>query len=209
MNLRGRWTEFFQTRTTGDFLVFFNLVENAYSQPHRAYHNLSHIKACFSCLDKYLEAGGCIAEPDAIELAIWYHDLVYEITISGNEEKSANQLAIDMTVLKIPGPTVLEVQRLILLTKTHETADNDLDGQLMLDIDLSILGASQVAYQRYSEGISKEYQFIDSEIYKAARIDILKKFLARHQIYRTSYFFNQLEQKARRNIEDELISLGA
>ena len=61
----------------------FNSLVSLYSQDYRTYHNLSHIDRMLSWLDK--SGGGS----DAIELAIWFHDAIYEPLASDNEEESA------------------------------------------------------------------------------------------------------------------------
>ena len=44
-----------------------------YSEPHRYYHDSSHLAHCMEQLDT---ARGSIAAPDEVEMAIWFHDVV-------------------------------------------------------------------------------------------------------------------------------------
>lgn len=62
--------------------VFDGLME-LYSEENRAYHNLLHIDRMLSWLDESGEAS------DAVELAIWFHDAIYDPQGSQNEAKSA------------------------------------------------------------------------------------------------------------------------
>ena len=57
------------------------------------------------------------------------------------------------------------------------------DQALLVDIDLSILGAEPDVYDIYEQGIRKEYKLIPSFIYKKKRKEILNSFLAREHIY--------------------------
>src|SRR3954465_15774143 len=59
----------------------------AYSQKHRRYHTTAHIEYCLSEFDK---ARALANEPAEVEIALWFHDAIYDPYASGNEEKSAD-----------------------------------------------------------------------------------------------------------------------
>ena len=57
-----------------------------YDAPGRHYHNLRHIRHCLAELDA---AKSLAKDPTSVELAIWFHDAVYDPQCHDNEERSA------------------------------------------------------------------------------------------------------------------------
>jgi len=95
-----------------------------------------------------------------IQLAAWFHDVIYDSKAKANEQKSADYAVVSLTKLKIPSTTVEFVRSLVLSTKTHQTLLTDIDSQILLDSDLVILGSSEWEYQTYAQAIRKEYSWI-------------------------------------------------
>ncbi len=56
---------------------------SAYAEPHRHYHTQHHIAACLEALDAHRH---CAERPEEVELAIWFHDAVYDTRRTDNEE---------------------------------------------------------------------------------------------------------------------------
>src|SRR5688572_7603457 len=52
-----------------------SLIIAKYSEKHRFYHNLSHIHALLSTAETFREK---ISDFDAVRLAAWFHDVIYE-----------------------------------------------------------------------------------------------------------------------------------
>lgn len=69
-----------------DTNIYADLIE-AHSQTHRAYHTLEHIAACLKHLDQVKDM---VDRPDEIELALWFHDAIYQPFSATNEEDSAD-----------------------------------------------------------------------------------------------------------------------
>lgn len=176
----------------------------AYQQNHRAYHDLTHVDACLRHLDA---VGTQTCNRQAIELALWFHDAVYEPMSKTNEEDSANWAGEFLSRNAAPIDFNHRVCDLILLTKYHE-CPAEFDSQLMLDIDLSILGASPDAYEQFEHNVRKEYQVVPQATFQAKRRQILQAFLKRPAIYQTTYFFERLEDQARINLANAINSLG-
>src|SRR5690606_17377770 len=102
-------------------------IKAAYSQPHRRYHTLSHLKRMFCA---YGKIENTFSYPRSVRLAIWFHDIVYETDARYpyNEVASANRMRELITRFapflysqRENGLCVVEVAtELILATKAHE-----------------------------------------------------------------------------------------
>ncbi len=171
-----------------------------YAEDHRKYHNMSHIDRMLGWLDATGES------MNSVELAIWFHDAVYDPLGKDNEEKSAryfkDHLATSISVL-LKG----DVERLIFATDSTRPRTGREDENLIIDIDLSILGASPTDYAAYRHAIRHEYSAVPEEKFMAGRAAILRRFLSQ-PIYSTG-LFEQLKSQARVNIQNELESLEA
>lgn len=168
----------------------------AHAEQHRAYHTLDHIAACLDHLDAVEEK---IEHPEEVEMALWFHDAVYEPFSDTNEEDSAEWAADwlqDRGAAKVVTGRIADY---ILDTKNHKKPKS-LDGQFMVDIDLSILGTRPDVYDAFELNIRREYKRVPSFIFKKKRKAILESFLARDEIYTTKYFYQKLETQARVNL---------
>ena len=76
----------------------------------------------------------------------------------------------------------------------------ELDQQVLVDIDLAILGAPGPRFAEYGQQIRDEYAFVPEELFKQRRRAILRSFLDRPRIYSTSHFHKLLEERARANL---------
>ena len=169
---------------------------SAHAQPHRAYHTLDHIAACLRHLDDVRD----LAErPDEIEMALWFHDAIYEPYSSTNEDDSAEWAADWLQDMGSAKEVFSRIADYILATKTHD-APTSIDGRLMLDIDLSILGARPSVYDAFELNIRREYTRVPGFIFRKKRKAILEGFLARKRLYSSDYFFDTLEAPARINL---------
>jgi predicted metal-dependent HD superfamily phosphohydrolase len=183
--------------------VFDDLVTR-YTAVNRRYHTLAHIDACLQVFDRVRTVA---QHPDLIELAIWFHDAIYDSRRSDNEESSA-RLAVDaLARLGVPPATTQAVHDLILVTR-HTAPPADPDAALLVDIDLSILGQSASVFDEYEAGIRFEYSWVPDPDFRAGRSTLLQSFLDRPQIYFTSYFQAAFESTARQNIARSLAKLA-
>jgi predicted metal-dependent HD superfamily phosphohydrolase len=187
----------------GDSQIWCTDLLKRYSEPHRQYHNIRHIE---ECLAEFEQVSSQAEHPVALELAIWFHDAIYDPRRSDNEEQSA------ILALKCLEQSVFRqkqlVSDLILATKTH-VAKNIPDAPLLLDIDLSILGKPAARFAEYEAGIRAEYSFVPLALYAEKRPAILRNFLSRPKIFTTDSFFNRFEVQARRNLADSIAALEA
>lgn len=180
--------------------VRFGLLDDLlrrYGEPHRSYHTLFHIEWLFGVLEPHP-----VAEQAALDLAVWFHDAVYDTTRDTNEEESAE---LALRALEPLDPQLARrVSGMVLATKAHRS--DDPTTQLLLDADLSILGAKRGVYRRYSQAIRQEYAWVPPEAYRAGRLKLLRSFLSRPRIYLTQAF-GALEGAARANLQSEVEGL--
>lgn len=194
---RQRWLALWQRLNAhGDPHAVYDDLVARYSEPHRAYHTLAHIRRC---LDEFELVKNFITRPDAVELALWYHDAIYNTKANDNEEKSA---ALARTMMRNAGlPDTLRqfVTDCIIATK-HTAVPADPDICFLLDIDLSGLGQSENIFDKHGLQIRKEYEWVPERLFASKRTAILQSFLNRPNIYLTQSFRSKYEAQARQNI---------
>jgi len=193
-----RWIKLWQEiDAKDDGLVVYQELLSLYSEPHRHYHNLRHIS---DCLDEFEFGRELAKEPLAVELAIWFHDAIYETRASDNEENSA-ELA-KKRISEAGGDLQLcaSVCALVMATKTHDALLHP-DAPLMVDVDLSILGKPDDRFWEYEAQIRQEYEWVPEEIFAVKRAEILERFLMRNRIFSTEAFFDRYEEQSRRNVQ--------
>lgn len=171
----------------------------AYGEPQRFYHTAQHISECLELLDWLLETQ--LMEPQPLlEMALWYHDVVYQPQASDNERRSADQA---MGFLQSCGQIDAVIDSLIMATchlgDTEEVAKPPLT-QWMVDIDLAILGALPHRFSQYETQIRHEYDWVPETQYQQKRQAILMQFLNCSHIYQSSLFQQRFEAQARRNL---------
>ena len=177
-------------------------LQTNYSQKHRKYHNLNHLNEMFSYFDVFVDE---LDHPEEVAFAIFYHDIIYNVLKSNNEEKSAKIAVKYLSVMKIEAEVINRVNQLILDTKTHQTLTND--GNFLMDFDLAILGQPEKEYQLYTSQIREEYKVFPNIIYTKGRKKVLQHFLDNEAIFKTAFFYDKFEKQAKSNLQQELNSL--
>jgi predicted metal-dependent HD superfamily phosphohydrolase len=190
----------------------FKIIQDFYCENGRHYHTLEHIAACLNFLNSFLKES--IDEKpwniDAVRLAIWFHDIIYNSKAKDNEERSAN-LARTLILGAKPELRQLpeDVHHLIMLTKHTNDAPTNLtfEEKLLLDLDLSILGMDDGHFEKYEIEIRKEYMWVDNDMYNIGRLRIIVGFLNREKIFHTKYFSDLYELSAFRNLNASRIQI--
>ena len=177
--------------------IIYNDLRSHYRESHRAYHTFEHIKACFYHLDNIILS---LENPFCVELALWFHDIIYDPKSASNELDSAEYASVQLQKLNLSTKLIKQVHSLILLT-AHPSYPQTSDEKILIDIDLSILGADRAVFDRYERNIRKEYKWVDNQTYRAERAKLLKQFLKQSSIYQTSHFIESQEQQAQKNIQ--------
>jgi predicted metal-dependent HD superfamily phosphohydrolase len=174
----------------------FERLQKAYAEKHRHYHTSEHINQCLAELDRVRHLA---RQPEEVEIALLFHDAIYVTRSKNNEAKSAAWATKFLAKSGVDSARVQRVHDLIMAT-THDASIGDLDSQLLVDIDLSILGADRETYLRFESDIRREYWWVPSEIFGRTRAAILQSFLDRDSIYQTPTFRDRLENEARKNV---------
>jgi predicted metal-dependent HD superfamily phosphohydrolase len=172
----------------------------AWSEPHRRYHDLAHLAAVLGIVDRLAEHA---ADPDAVRLAAWYHDVVYDPTRNDNEAVSAGRARAGLRGL-VPDDRIAEVERLVLLTAGHASEDDDANGAVLCDADLAVLASPPEAYAAYASAVREEYGHVPDDLFTAGRIAVLEQLLALPQLYRLPVVAGTWEPRARANVAAEL-----
>jgi predicted metal-dependent HD superfamily phosphohydrolase len=184
----------------------FNQLVAAYSERHRHYHTLQHLRECLA----HCEAAASLARrPAEVEIALWFHDAVYDQRRADNEERSAEWAWRAILAAGCAEEVAQRVQSLVLATRAHEAPAGDADTQLLLDIDLAILGAAPARFAEYGSQVRAEYAHVPEADFRAGRAQVLAGFLARPRIYATAAFHDALEHRARENLAQALAVLAA
>ena len=174
-------------------------VNCSYAQPWRHYHSHQHLREC-------LEAVGGSTDP-RVELALWFHDVVYLPWASGNEQKSAEIFRRLAEADGIPDDAVREIEEAILATD-HGTGISDAISDQVVDADLWILGSVVGRYREYARQVRREYFFVPGPLYRKSRARVLRAFLDQPFIYRSEARRRSREDRARQNLQSELERLG-
>lgn len=175
-----------------------------YSSSSRHYHNLHHL---MECLELFAETRHLAERPAEVELALWFHDAIYEVKRHDNEIRSAEWAQRELRKAGADDALITRVYDLVMVTR-HEGQPVTEDQALLSDIDLSILGARASRFDEYERQIREEYKHVPSPTFKALRRQVLQGFLARPRIYVTQWFFERRERLARANIERSLRQLS-
>lgn len=182
-----------------------------YSDFGRHYHNWRHIDSMLRDFEA-LKRLSLIDDVASVEVAILFHDAVYDPKQDDNEFRSATlmNLMLDQT----PDPlTMGRANALILATKSHHLPlwsdrRRRKDASLFLDMDLAILGSDTSDYLDYARAIRSEYAFVPETTFNVGRSAVLQSFLARPRIYLSDIYYEAREARARDNIQREITLLA-
>jgi predicted metal-dependent HD superfamily phosphohydrolase len=203
-NWKRLWAELGAATASGGLL---NQLVAAYSESHRHYHTLQHLREGLALLDA---AAPLARHPAEVELAWWFHDAVYDPTRDDNEERSAKWARDSALAAGVAEDVAQRVQSLVLATRHlagNQAPTDDPDVRLLLDIDLSILGASAGRFDEYERQVRREYAHLDDATWRAGRRRVLQAFLDRPQLYAVPQFREVYEPRARENLRRSLAHL--
>ncbi|BAL92922.1 hypothetical protein AMIS_77020 [Actinoplanes missouriensis 431] len=195
------------TTSDTDLDAAANYLLGRWAEPQRHYHDVTHLAAVLDVVDRFEHLA---PNPDRVRLAAWLHDAVYDPRALGdaNERDSAEFAEGLLLSLGAPDEVAAEVARLVGLTAGHATEDDDPDGELLCDADLSILAADTERYEQYTSAIRREYAHVPDDAFRAGRTRVLTELLKLPSIYRHSEIRAEWEERAQANLTAELAELA-
>jgi len=177
----------------------------AWSGPGRAYHDVRHLEDCLTQVDALpLDA----RTRDLIEVALWFHDAIYDPRSADNEERSARWASEALVAAGVAASVAADVARLVRLTRDHAPVPDEA-GRFLLDIDLSILGRPVEVFDDYQRRVRTEYAWVPEEAYRFGRGGILADLLGRDPLFQTEHYRRNFETTARANLRRALTELEA
>ena len=199
----------------------FEDIKTHYESPQRFYHTLMHVADLLRQSDEARRTGKPfkLNNPDIIDWAILFHDIIYTATSGTNEEDSAvyfRRWAAKCSEesseypLWMPEPSVSKICHYIIETKKHNVAlSPDKDLQFFIDIDMSILGReNSEEYMQYCDKVRLEYSHLSDNEWREGRSNFLKSTLDKGDfIFASPEIRSRLEVNAKRNMQLELEKL--
>lgn len=187
----------------GGDLLHRKLVQ-CWSEGHRHYHTLQHLRECFELL-----TGADISEKDAaaVAVALWFHDAFYDPRRDDNELRSADWAREEALSAGMPKEVAQRVHDMIMATVKHEH-QSDPVMQLMVDIDLSILGSPDARFDESDEQVRREFAHVNEADWRLGRRKVLEGFLNRERLFGSDEYHSRYEEQARKNLRRSLERLG-
>lgn len=174
-----------------------------YSDSGRHYHTIGHIEFCLSLFDQVKDQ--CTL-PDAVELAIWFHDAIYNFPLIENEKLSADYF-MNVSEGCMPDELRQNVFHQVIATD-HKSRPIDQDQQILVDIDLSGFGRPWDHFVRDGLNIRQELAYQDDDQFYQQQISFIKQLAGRGNFYNTPWFQDQFEKTAQSNLSRYLELLG-
>ena len=172
-------------------------LEALYREPHRRYHTAAHIEHCLGQLDL---GAGRMDEPDAVEMALWFHDAIYDVPGPENELRSAELFAA-RAAGRGSERFRSKVHRLIMATCHLDPPPATLDESFMIDIDLSSFGLPWEEFLRDSRAVRAELPHLTDAEFHPRQRKFLESLLSRPVFCFTEFFRDRHQARARANIE--------
>jgi predicted metal-dependent HD superfamily phosphohydrolase len=204
VELRAAWTV-----AVGDdaaALAALDDVVARHRERQRRYHGVRHVTWVVRHV-RELAAEVPTGDLDAVVVAAFFHDAVYDPRASDNEEQSALLAERVLADLGWSEDRRGRVADLVRATATHAATD-DPDTAILLDADLAVLGSEPAAYQAYVTGVRTEYAHVDPDSWRTGRSRVLRDLLTRDPLYATEPARRRWASRAAANMTAELASLS-
>jgi predicted metal-dependent HD superfamily phosphohydrolase len=182
----------------------FEEVMARYAEPHRRYHTERHLEECFVELEA---VRGEAERPAEVEIALWFHDAIYDPRAKDNEERSAEWTRAVLARAGARADVGERVAGLIMATR-HAAEPVGADACVLVDVDLAILGAPPARFDEYERDVRAEYAWVPDLVFRRERRKILERMLARPRLFATARMHELYEERARANLARSVRRLG-
>ena len=166
---------------------------------NRHYHTLDHIEVLLEAIKDFQPRP---AERVKLELAIWFHDYVYDPKGFDNELLSMKEFEMFGIRTRMAPKDIKEISNLIMDTR-HIYEPVTRLGKIIADVDLKQLSILEER-EKNDQNVRKEYSFLTDGEWVNGRIRFLKGMLNKEHIYHTSEYRGALEDTARHNLQLEI-----
>jgi predicted metal-dependent HD superfamily phosphohydrolase len=214
--LRGRWrTDCAGVARVGqaDIDEVGSRLLRRWREPHRHYHDTTHLGEVLAATDTLCTAGDVPADDRTVALlGAWFHDAVYSPEAhETNEAESAALAEGELRRLGVRDEIRSRVGTLVLDTVSHDLAPIDAEDParvVLHDADLWILAAPVARFDEYCRQVREEYAHVPVAAYATGRSEVLRPFLVRPHVYRSAHGRAEWEPVARENLARELTRLA-
>jgi predicted metal-dependent HD superfamily phosphohydrolase len=163
--------------------------------PDRHFHNLDHVRDCLRHFD---EVSPLLADPDAVELALWFHDAIYDPGDPTNERRSA-----DLFLRRSAGATPVMRRRVcgLILATRHTYVARTSDRRFIEDIDLAGFAAPWGTFMHHGDLLRREFARQSDAQYYDGQVAFLEQLARRPAFFATDYYRARHEARARENLQ--------
>lgn len=184
---------------------WFGSVVARYHETGRHYHGVRHIRWVVRHVN---DLSAHADDLSAVIAAAFFHDVIYDVTRSDNEQASAELAERALTELGWTRTRCRHVSAMILATIDHQVAGADVDTQVLLAADLAVLSAEPGRYSDYVRAIRREYAHVDEPDWRTGRSLVLQALADRRHLFAPALDLNDWELRARANMAAELATLS-
>ncbi len=192
------WRDCLLPNAIDDSTAIYQQLVASYSEPQRVYHTLNHIEACLEVFD---EAVSTLDDPNAVELSIWFHDVIFELCAKNNEQRSADHF-MEITDGIFDNALRNKVYHYIMATLHCGSEITDADSKVVVDIDLFSFALPWPDFLRDSDNVHREACHMSDEEFYQRQTGFQQTLLDRPRFFQSDYFYKKYENQARRNLAD-------
>ncbi|MBW2981335.1 hypothetical protein KY343_00515 [Candidatus Woesearchaeota archaeon] len=194
----------------------FDFIQKLHTRPGRYHHNLELLRRS---LNEFYEAVHLAENPAAVEVALFFKDLIFEHYLNDNKQRSARYALHYLKGMGVERDLAYYVFDLVFVADPNNRYSGDrkhrpctIDQKIVADIDSSALGLSPEAYAQYEDNIKREYfananSRISERDFQTQRIIFLQGFLDVPNIFLTEFFRKKYEKQAQENVTGKVTEL--